>query len=84
MGMEGKVDKKKTTAKCRSSEGLIRAESKINYEVLMYAFDESFKSPSCCSNTTSAEINTGKDGATCKTPALVCNVQQDSARIVVL
>ena len=82
--MEGKVEKKKTTAKFGSSGGLIRAENKINYQVLMYAFDESFKSPSCWSNATSTEINTGKDGATCKNPALVCNVQQDSARIVIL
>jgi len=48
-------------------------ESKISYEVLSVAFDENFKSPSYWSNATSAEINTCKDGATHRNPALVCN-----------
>lgn len=76
------MGKKKTTVKRRSSGGLIRSESKINHEVLMYAFDESFTSPSWSNATT--EISTGKGGASCKTPALLCNAQQDSARIVIL
>lgn len=43
-GMERKVDKrKKNPANCRSSGGLIKAESEIKYEVLLNAFDEGFK-----------------------------------------
>lgn len=34
----------------------IRAECELNYEVLRYAFDEIFKSPSRWSNATSTEI----------------------------
>lgn len=79
MGIEGKVDKKKKYSKVQEFWS-VRAESKISDQVLMCAFVESFKSPSHWSNATS----TGKDGAACKIPALVCHVQQDSARIAAL
>lgn len=79
MCKEGQVDKKKTKAKYKNSVGFVRTKSKINWEVLMY---ESYKSPSYCSNATSAEIKTDKGGAACKNPELSYNVQQGSARII--
>lgn len=75
MGLEGKVDKKKkkTTAKCRSSRTLVRAGRKINYEILIQAFNEIFKSLSCWSSDIiiilQLKLNTSKDGAICKTPS---------------
>lgn len=81
MGVEGKLDKKKktATAKCKSSQTLIKAESKINYEILIHVFDEIFKSLSCWFNdimiTLQLKLSTDKDGAICKTQHLsaVCS-----------
>lgn len=82
-GRKGGQEKKKPTTKCRSSGELIRAGSKINYEVLMLLM-RFLKALHVGLMLLQLKLSTGKDGAICKTPALACNVQQDSARIAFL